>query len=109
MLGSPNVPWLNTVRPNSVTKSTSVSSSRPRCLRSLQQRRRRLIDVAALIGQLPFEGDVLIPAAMEELHEAHAALDQSTAEQTIRRVAARLVHVGAVRLERGGRSRRSDR
>ena len=30
-----SVPWANDVRPNSVPKTTSVSSSSPRCFRSL--------------------------------------------------------------------------
>ena len=45
-------------------------------LQVLHQRRGRLIDVAALVRQLPRDGDVLVPAAVEELHEPHAALEQ---------------------------------
>ena len=45
-----------------------------------------LIDISALIGKLSRERDVLIPTAMEELHEAHAAFEESTREQAIRGV-----------------------
>ena len=38
-----------------------------------------LVDVAALIGELAFDRDVLVPAAVEELDEADAALEQAAA------------------------------
>ena len=55
-----------------------------------------LVDVAALVGQLAVDGDVLVPAAVEELHEADAALDEPAAEQAVGGVAAGFVDVGAV-------------
>src|SRR5262249_44164474 len=35
----------------------------------------RLIDIAALVGQVGGEVQVLVPTAVENLHEAHVALD----------------------------------
>ena len=55
-----------------------------------------LVDVAALVGELALDGDVLVPAAVEELHEADAALEQAAAEQAVGGVAAGFVDVGAV-------------
>ena len=73
-----------------------MSSSRPRCLQVLEQRGGGLIDVAALVGELAVDGDVLVPAAVEELHEADAAFEQAAGEQAVGGVAAGFVDVGAV-------------
>src|SRR5262249_48842398 len=48
-----------------------------------------VIDIAALERQIARHIAVLIPAAMEDLHEATAALDQPPREQTTRGKAAR--------------------
>ena len=72
-------------------------------LQVLDQRGGGLVDVAALVRELARDGDVLVPAAMEELHEADAALEQAAGEQAVGGVAAGLAHLGAVGLERGGR------
>ena len=85
---------------------TSVSSSRPRCLQVFEERGGGLVDVAALVRQLPGDGDVLVPAAVEELHEADVALEQPAGEQAVRGVAAGFVHVGAVGFEDRRRIRR---
>src|SRR5204863_3542931 len=42
----------------------------------------RVIDVAALQRQVARDVAVLVPAAMEDLHEAHAALDQTPGQET---------------------------
>ncbi len=55
-----------------------------------------LVDVVALIGELPLDRDVLVPAAVEELHEADAALEQAAAHEAVGGVAAGFVDFGAV-------------
>ena len=45
---------------------------------------------------------MLVPAAVEELHEAHAALEEAPAEQAVRGVAAWAAHLGSVEFERLG-------
>ncbi len=69
-------------------------------LEVFQQRGGGLVDVAALVGQLPRDGDVLVPAAVEELHEADAALEQPAGEQAVGGVAAGFVDFGAVAIRR---------
>ena len=44
------------MRPNSPPQTTSVSSSRPRCFRSVTQRGRRLVGVAALVAEVAAAG-----------------------------------------------------
>ena len=46
-------------------------------LQVLDQGGGRLVDVVALVGQLTREGDVLVPAAVEELDEADVAFEQA--------------------------------
>ena len=64
------------VRPNSPPQMTSVSSSRPRCFRSVQQRRDRLV-ASCLAWSRWFEDvAVVVPrlaVAVIDLHHAHAA------------------------------------
>ena len=69
----------------------------------LHQRGRRLIDVPALVGELPRDGNVLVPAPVKELHEPDVSLQEPTGQQTVGCVAAGLAHLGPVRLERRGR------
>ena len=65
-------------------RSTSVSSSRPRCFRSVHQRGGRLVGVAGT-GRVRSlrQVAVLVPAAVEELDEAHAALGQPAGQQAV--------------------------
>jgi hypothetical protein len=49
----------------------------------LDESGRWLIDVARLAANLRRQGAVLIPAAMEKLHETDAALDHATCEQAV--------------------------
>lgn len=72
-------------------------------LEVFDQRRRRLVNIVTLVRQLPRDRDVLIPAAMKQLHKTHVALEESPREQTIRGVGAGLAHFGAVGIERGRR------
>ena len=65
-----------------------------------------LVDVAALVGQLPCDGDVLVPAAVEELHEADVALEQPAGQQAVGGVAAGFVDFGAVAVDESLRIRR---
>ena len=62
---------------------TSVSSSRPRCLRSLTS----AAQAWSVLPQLSFrpcvEVAVLVPGLVEELHEADAALDEAAGEQAV--------------------------
>ncbi len=59
----------------------------------------RLVHVAALQRQIARQIAVLIPAAMVQLDEAHAALGQAPGQQTIRRIRARLARVRAVQIK----------
>ena len=68
-----------------------MSSSRPRCFRSRDQRGGGLIGVAALAGDLRGQVRVLVPAAVEELDEAHAALGQPARQQAVGGEGARAV------------------
>ena len=83
------MPWVPGVRPNSVPKTTSVSSSRPRCLRSLSSAGDRLVDLAAELAVVGFQAAVGVPGAgaavgaVEDLHEAHAVLDQPPRGQAL--------------------------
>ena len=97
-----------------MVQTTSVSSSSPRALRSLQQRGGRLIEDRRVDVVLRLERLVAVPVAdalahrvgaVEELHEAHAALEQPPGEQAVAGEAGLdLVGVvGAVGRVRGGR------
>ncbi len=57
-----------------------------------------LVDVAALNGQVGNQVAVLVPAAMEDLREAHAALGQAPGQKTARRERAGPCHLGAVQI-----------
>ena len=78
---------------------TSVSSSRPRCFRSLT----RAADgwsvswhwLRICVGQVA----VLVPAHVIKLDEPHAALGQAAGQQAVGGVAAGLLNVGAVEVE----------
>ena len=58
-----------------------------------------LVGVAALAGDLLGQVRVLVPAAMEELDEAHAALGQPAGQQAVGGEGAGLARVGAVQGE----------
>ena len=94
------------MRPNSPVQTTSVSSSRPRASRSAQQRGDRLVDFArlahgAFVGVVVVVPVLGVAAAGDDLHEAHAALDQPARDQAARAEAARDLLVQAVELPRG--------
>ena len=92
-------PWRNGVRPNSPPQMTSVSSSRPRCFRSLTS----AADgwsvsrhwILSCVGQVA----VLVPAGVHELDEPHAALGQPAGHQAVVGERALPLHVGAVHVE----------
>ena len=91
------------MRPNSPPQTTSVSSSRPRCLRSLSRAAIGRSTSLALLRQAVHDvvagaGAVHVPAPVEELHVAHALLDQPAGEQAV---------VGERRLARARRRRAS--
>ena len=67
------------------------------------QRCRGLVGIGALLGELVRQRAVLIPSAMKELDEAHAALHQPSRDQTVARVRSRLARSLAVEIERGFR------
>ena len=69
------------MRPNSPPQTTSVSSSRPRCFRSLISAAQAWSVSLALAVDLLGQIAVLVPAAMQNLHDAHAALDQPAGQQ----------------------------
>ena len=75
------------MRPNSVAQTTIVSSSRPRCLRSVKQPGDRPVDLGALSGVVLPQAAVGVPGAgaavgaVEDLHEPDAALDQPPGRQ----------------------------
>ena len=71
----------------------------PALLEVGDQRGGRLVHITALQRQIARQVAVLIPAAMVQLDEAHAALGQAPGQQTIRRVRARLTRVRAVQIK----------
>ena len=82
------------VRPNSPPITTSVSSSKPRCRRSLIKAAMRPVHRLALVRQAVadvFAGvrAVEIPAPVEKLHEADALLHQPPGQEDIVGQAAR--------------------
>ena len=67
---------------------TSVSSSRPRCLRSLTSAALRLVDFAGRrfsksLLEVLAGAAVAVPVGVVELDEAHAALDEPAGEQAV--------------------------
>ena len=86
------------MRPNSPPQIISVSSSMPRCFRSLIS--------AADPWSTSFGGDcrsildaaVMIPAAMIELDEPHTAFGQATGQQAVRREGA-VAALGPVQIQ----------
>ena len=71
------------MRPNSPPQTTSVSSSRPRCLRSVIRRAEAWSVVLALAADAVGQAAVMVPALVVELDEAHAALGQPAGEQAV--------------------------
>ena len=61
--------------------------------------RRRLVGRLALPGDVARQLDVLVPAAMKDLNEPHAALGQPAREETVCRVGSRLFRVRSVQFE----------
>ena len=80
------------VRPNSPPQMTSVSSSMPRCFRSLISAAVGLVDLLGLERDVVLDVAVVVPVAVVELDEAHAALGQPAGQQAVRgeRAVARL-------------------
>ena len=84
-------------RPNSPPQTTSVSSSRPRCFRSLSSAAIGWSVCAGVLGVVRHEVAVGVPvvvvvgAAGIDLDEPHAALDQPPGQQAARAEVARLV------------------
>ena len=91
-------PWAMGVRPNSPPQTTSVSSSMPRCLRSLIRAAEAWSTSLALTGMSRFSAAVHVPVAMVELDEPHAALGQPPGQQAVGRERA-VVARGAVQVE----------
>jgi hypothetical protein len=85
-----------TVRPNSPPQMTSVSLSSPRCLRSLSSAAAGWSISWAFFLEVGFEIAVVIPAAGEHLHEAHAALDEPTGHEHAGAGLRHAVHVAHV-------------
>ena len=69
------------VRPNSPPQITSVSSSSPRCLRSLIERGGGLIGGAAVGLEVARDVGVGVPAFVIDVDEPHAALDHPPRQQ----------------------------
>ncbi len=115
----PLVLWLYGVRPNSVVQNTTVSSSRPRALRSRSSpaigwsERTHIFSksepgvMSPWLSQLP-EAPVE-PGAAPELDEPHAALDQPPRDEAIAARAARSSHRRSRRAFWWRRSRRAGR
>ena len=68
-------------------------------LEVLDQRRRGLVGVLAVLLEVVDQVAVLVPRLVEELHEPHAALDQPAGEQAVVGER-RLARLGAVHVER---------
>ena len=71
----------------------------PRCLRSLSKGGRRLVDVVGLAAKFFRQADVVVPAAVEQLHEAHIPLHHPPRQQAVACERAALLHLGTVHLE----------
>src|SRR5262249_36462962 len=68
-------------------------------LQVLDQGGDRLIDIANLPARAADDVGVLVPAAVEKLHETDAALDQAPREQGLAGEGAGVSHVGAVHVD----------
>ena len=92
------LPWAIGVRPNSPPQTTSVSSSMPRCFRSVISAADAPVDLLGLELDVVLDAAVVVPVAVVELDEAHAALGQPAGQQAVggERAVARL---GAVHVE----------
>ena len=93
------------VRPNSPPQMTSVSSSMPRCFRSLISAAARLSTSLAATCDVVLDAAVVVPVAVIELDEAHAALGQPPGQQAVGRE--RAVAALACRTGRASPSARS--
>jgi hypothetical protein len=71
----------------------------PRCFEIGDQRGAGLIGVLALLGEDPWEIAVLIPAAVEELDEAHATFGEAAGKDAIGGDRCRVARIGAVEVE----------
>ena len=72
------------VRPNSPPQITSVSSSMPRCFRSVSSAAIGWSHLAGELAVVRFDVVVVVPrlaGAVPDLHEAHAALEQPAGDQ----------------------------
>ena len=83
-------PWQNGVRPGAPSGSAAPDDQRvvepAALLQVFDQRGARLVGVAALDFKLRREIAVMIPAGVEALHEADAALDSAAADRAIRQL-----------------------
>ena len=78
-------PWQNGVRPGAPSGSAAPDDQRvveqAALLQVFDQRGARLVGVAALDFKLRVEIAMMIPAGVEGLHEADAALDSAAADR----------------------------
>ena len=79
------LPWAIGVRPNSPPQTTSVSSSMPRCFRSLISAAHGWSTSSAMTCDVVLDVAVVVPVAVVELDEPHAALGQPAGQQAVRR------------------------
>ena len=87
------------VRPNSPPQMTSVSSSRPRCLRSTSSAPIAWSHSLGQVAVVDLEVVVAVPrlaGAVPDLHEPHAALDQPAGDENLPGLHAGAVHVADV-------------
>ena len=71
------------VRPNSPPQTTSVSSSRPRCFRSVSRARVGWSMSRHWLGRSRGQHVVLVPAAVEDLGEADSAFREAAGQQAV--------------------------
>ena len=69
------------VRPNSPPQITRVSSSRPRCLRSMISAAEAWSVFSAVVLVVAADVRMRVPALVVDVHEAHAALDHAAGQQ----------------------------
>ena len=92
------LPWAIGVRPNSPPQTIRVSSSIPRCFRSVIRAAAGLVDLLGLELDVVLDAAVVVPVAVVELDEAHAALGQAAGQQAVRGERA-VGALGAVQLQ----------
>ncbi len=91
------------VRPNSPPQTTSVSSSRPRDLRSCNKAATGRSVRATAFGKTFADVAVMVPtggAAVINLDEAHTSLDQTTSQEALPPENVRRLRPDAIKLPR---------